>query len=317
MSRFIAIDFETANHQRSSACQLGVSVFEDNKIVAEYQSLLRPYPYYFLSTHVRVHGIEAADVIDAPSFEEYWQEISHLFTSDALVVAHNASFDMSVLRACFDTYGIAYPSLKYGCSYLTAKNLVRGLPSYSLSKICARYGITFQHHDALEDARACGLLSVELLKFKNVSSWDELIENEGYEVGKLFPEGYTPFRSYKKGRSNWSSIERIDTKSITSRKRIFDPNHPFFQKRVVFTGSLKSMNRHAAMQAVVDAGGIVHPQNLSMATSFLVMNQKYYRNFSLVSGHKTSKMKKVRAYIEKGVGIEVIGEEQFKELLEF
>ena len=44
MERFAAIDFETANNQRSSICSVGIAIVEDNKVIDSIYSLVRPTP---------------------------------------------------------------------------------------------------------------------------------------------------------------------------------------------------------------------------------------------------------------------------------
>lgn len=73
MKDFAAIDFETANEQRTSVCSVGVVIVRDGEIVDHYYSLIRPEPEYYTYWNTRVHGLTLADTQDAPIFPVVWQ----------------------------------------------------------------------------------------------------------------------------------------------------------------------------------------------------------------------------------------------------
>ncbi len=47
---FIAMDFETANYQKHSACSLALVMVQDSKIVGEYYTLIQPETEFFGKT---------------------------------------------------------------------------------------------------------------------------------------------------------------------------------------------------------------------------------------------------------------------------
>ena len=98
---FTAIDFETANRYPTSACSIGIVVVQDGEITEEFSHLIKPEPYYFNKKFIEIHGITPVMVKDAPSFYDLWGVIGRYFDTEALV-AHNAGFDMSVLKACLE-----------------------------------------------------------------------------------------------------------------------------------------------------------------------------------------------------------------------
>ncbi|MGK2951923.1 MAG: hypothetical protein ACSLEZ_06010, partial [Thiobacillus sp.] len=67
MTRFAAIDFETANNARDSACAVGVVIVEHGRIVDRLYALIRPPSRQFLFTHI--HGLSWHDVKDAQPFD--------------------------------------------------------------------------------------------------------------------------------------------------------------------------------------------------------------------------------------------------------
>ena len=94
---FTAIDFETAH--ASFPCEIGLTVVENGQITESRSWLIKPACFPYMNPwNERVHGISSAELVDAPDFGTLWSEI-HQYFDDRMLVAHNAAFDMSVLRA--------------------------------------------------------------------------------------------------------------------------------------------------------------------------------------------------------------------------
>ena len=166
MIDFCAIDFETATHERNSACEIGISVVENGEIVQTRTWLIKPPSYpYFHPRNMDVHGITPADVQTAPTFDEIWHEAEELMYGN-LMIAHNASFDASVLRSCLDYYGFFKPRINYLCSISLAKKSWKNLPKYGLKSLAEHHTLSFNHHRAGDDAEVCAKIS--LLAFQNL-----------------------------------------------------------------------------------------------------------------------------------------------------
>lgn len=165
MNQFVAIDFETANNQRSSICSVGVIVVENRRIVDSYYSLVHPNPNYFTQNCVCVHGITKEQTESAPYFPEVWNNIIPII-KDYPLVAHNAPFDQSCLKAAFLTYNMPYPDYKFHCTLKLSKQLLNNkLPNHHLPTVSAYFGFDLtQHHHALADAEACARIAVPLFK---------------------------------------------------------------------------------------------------------------------------------------------------------
>ncbi|USK54545.1 transposase [Cytobacillus solani] len=103
---FITIDFEIANNHMNSACSLGMVFIQNNKIIDEKYYLIQPPTLELDQEMSKIHGLSFDDLKNAPKFDEVWGEISHYFHNESLFVAHNAQFDMNVLRNCLKTYSI-------------------------------------------------------------------------------------------------------------------------------------------------------------------------------------------------------------------
>lgn len=188
-TEFVALDFETANASRDSACSLGLVKCRGREIVAVDSFLIRPKVNVFCSFNTAIHGITAAQVEDEPTFDALWERFT-AFVGDAPLVAHNASFDMSVLRGLLDSYGIACPSLSYACSVQISKRTWPDLPRYKLSVVAGHLGIDFVHHDALEDASACARIALAAMDIHGAAGLIPLAEGLGIRPGRLFPGGY-------------------------------------------------------------------------------------------------------------------------------
>jgi DNA polymerase-3 subunit epsilon len=72
---FTAIDFETANNSRSSACALGAVKVENGVITERKEWLIRPEPFEVGYYQFRVHGLSAELLEEQPTFDQVWPEI--------------------------------------------------------------------------------------------------------------------------------------------------------------------------------------------------------------------------------------------------
>jgi DNA polymerase-3 subunit epsilon len=187
---FTAIDFETANADRASVCAVGLAIAQNGRITELLRQLIRPDPLRFDPFNVSIHGITKDDVADAPTFAEYWPELRARIRGP--LVAHNAAFDMSVLRLSLDRLGWVYPESEYYCTRVIAKLVWPGQPSYGLRPVADMLGVEFRHHDPTEDARACALVAIASCATHGVSTLCDLEGIVGLRRGQLFLGGYKP-----------------------------------------------------------------------------------------------------------------------------
>jgi len=150
--RFAALDFETADYGRDSACALSIVIVENDTVVDTWTRLIRPPRSGFVFTYL--HGIAWPQVKDQPSFGELWQEAAQKLEGVDFVAAHNASFDRSVLRACCNTTGIEPLKKPFVCTVKVAR-AVWNLRPTTLTDVCQHLRIPLKHHDAESDAKAC------------------------------------------------------------------------------------------------------------------------------------------------------------------
>ncbi|MFQ5669048.1 MAG: 3'-5' exonuclease [Acidobacteriota bacterium] len=149
---FVAIDFETADHQPDSACAVGMVRVVDGAITAREHRLIRPPRRNFVFTYI--HGIRWEDVEAEPEFARVWPPLSGLLEGTDFLAAHNAPFDRGVLRACCAMAGIDAPRLPWTCTVRLARRAL-GIYPTTLDRVCRCLGIPLRHHEALSDAEAC------------------------------------------------------------------------------------------------------------------------------------------------------------------
>ena len=161
-TRYIVFDVETPNRYNNRMSAIGISIVEDGMIQDEFYSLVDPeQPFDWFNTVLT--GINEETVFDAPTFPELWERIEPLMSSGVLV-AHNAGFDLGVLRRCLRGYEIEWkPTVKGLCTVVMGRRLLPGI-SHRLNDMCEYYGIPLNHHQADSDSHACAEILLRYMK---------------------------------------------------------------------------------------------------------------------------------------------------------
>ena len=163
MKDFAAIDFETANYERTSVCSVGIVVVRDGMIVDSFYSLIRPEPNYYKYWCTQVHGLCYDNTKYAPVFPDVWAKIEPLIEGLPLV-AHNRPFDESCLKAVFRCYQMDYPDYEFYDTLAASRRLLPDLENHQLDTVAAACGYPMEHHHhALADAEACAHIAIKLL----------------------------------------------------------------------------------------------------------------------------------------------------------
>lgn len=160
--RFVAFDVETPNRKNDRISSIGVSVIDEEGRIETKEYLVNP-ECDFDAFNTALTGITPDLVKEAPIFPVVWEQISDLFSS-ATLVAHNAAFDLSVLRKTLAGYDLPFPKLKYICTLRMAQTVLPHEEQYRLSVLCARYGISLEAHRAGSDSEACARLLNEFVR---------------------------------------------------------------------------------------------------------------------------------------------------------
>ncbi len=149
---YTAIDFETADNGRDSACAVGLVKIQDMRIVDSFYRLIRP-PRSWIK-YADFHGITWDMLRDKPTFAEQWQDIAAFLQGTDAFIAHNAPFDRGVLYGTAEVYHIELPEIPFYCTLKGARKFLH-LQRNSLDCVCSALNIDLNHHHALSDAAAC------------------------------------------------------------------------------------------------------------------------------------------------------------------
>lgn len=183
---FSAIDFETANSNSASACSVGLIRVREGVVVDRQYWLIQPPEAFaaFLPWNIKIHGITPEQVEFAESWEQQLPRLLD-FLGDDIVVAHNAGFDMGVIKgACAATIQPT-PKLRYLCSVQVARKTYE-LPSYKLPSAAAAAGFReFSHHDALADAEASAAIISDAAGRHGVDDLDALAKATKLSIKRL------------------------------------------------------------------------------------------------------------------------------------
>jgi DNA polymerase-3 subunit epsilon len=191
---FLAIDLETANAQRGTACALGWAQFQDGQALDSGRILIDPRisGEQWDSFNIRIHGIAPEDVRGAPTFADVWSLIEP-YTATGPLVAHNASFDMSVLRAEFARSGVAPAPFRYVCSAELSRAAWPEMLSVSLPNVADHLGIELDHHNPCSDAAASGQILLAAVEQIGVPTIGEALEKTGRQWGEVrLDRGWIP-----------------------------------------------------------------------------------------------------------------------------
>jgi len=163
MTDFAAIDFETANGERTSVCSVGIVIVRGGEIVDKFYSLIHPEPDYYTWFCQQVHGLSDKDTCNARCFPEVWAEIAPRLEGLPLV-AHNARFDEGCLKAVHKTYMMDYPDYPFYDTLAASRKTFHNLPNHQLHTVALRCGYDLtNHHHALADAEACAMIAMQIM----------------------------------------------------------------------------------------------------------------------------------------------------------
>ncbi len=281
--RFVAIDVETANPDMASICQIGAATFADGQLQAEWKSLVDPEDY-FDGFNSSIHGIEKHHIVDAPTFAAVSGELFD-FLGNQIVIAHT-HFDRTAIAQACRKCGISPPELRWLDSARVARRAWKQFSKkgYGLHNVCTHIGYSFQHHDALEDAKAAGQVMLAAIKETDIS------------LDQWFGRVARP----------------MDLEAPGSISREGNPDGDLFGEILVFTGSLEIPRREAAEMAA--NVGCTVASSVTKKTTLLVVGDQ---DVTKLAGHKkSSKHRKAEQLMVSGSSIRILRESDFKQIVE-
>lgn len=282
---FVAIDVETANPDMATICQIGVASYRRGDLVDQWCSYIDPQDYFDLM-NVFVHGIDENTVRDAPLLPGVVHPLYDRL--DGQVVVSHTPFDRTSIRQAMDKYSLRHPT----CTWLDSARVVRrtweqfARKGYGLGSICDYLDYQFDHHHALEDAKAAGHIMLAAM------------ECTGLDIGGWLKRVEQP----------------IDLSNLGYQQKITRDGNvdgPLFGEVLVFTGALSLPRREAADMAA--SAGCEVVANVSRRTSVLVVGDQDIRR--LVGHQKSTKHRKAEALAAKGHPIRILTESDFKALV--
>lgn len=162
---FLAIDVETANSDMASICQIGFVIYENGQAKKEWSSLLNPEDY-FDPWNESIHNITERDITDSPTFPEVYNLLKQ--NLENYVCACHTHFDrVSIKQAC-EKYGLPLMEIQWLDTAKVARRCWNefAYKGYGLANVCEKLGYSFNHHDALEDAKASAYILLSAIKEK-------------------------------------------------------------------------------------------------------------------------------------------------------
>lgn len=290
MLNFIAIDFETANNKRNSACSVGYTIVKNSEIIDTGYSLLTPQTGndFTLSW---VHGIKYTDTMGAPNWAQFMnhfnmqQEIHGL--PDAALIAHNSPFDKSVWNACHKHENMATPNNEF-YDTLKLSQTVLQLENYKLPNVARALGIdNFNHHNAADDSIACARIAIE------ISKQTQLI---------TVPQLWSLTNNSRK--TSTPRIEAIASSQIIPPKTP-NPKHPLYNANVCITGNLVNFSRDEIM-VLLQKFGAKATNSVTKKTTLLIASTSF-----------TSKYEKATHLKSTGQYLEIIDEQTLIEAMQY
>lgn len=278
---FVALDVETANPDLASICQVGVVRFVDGQIVEQWETFVDPQDY-FDPCNVMVHGITEETIAGAPTFDEVADLLAERLTGR--VVVHHTSFDKAAINQAAEAYDL--PPIS--CTWLDTARVARrtwqecSQSGYGLSAVAALLGLSFQHHRAVEDARAAGEILLAAMQCANLSL-----------------DGWL-------ARVKRPIDEHAHCIAQTGR-----PEGPLHGEVIVFTGALAFPRAEAARMAA-EAGCDV-AEGITKHTTLLVVGDQDVRKLN--GKEKSSKHLKAEKLIAEGKVIRILRESDFRAMV--
>ncbi|UKA55557.1 hypothetical protein LFT45_06455 [Arthrobacter sp. FW305-BF8] len=182
---FTAIDFDTANSHRGSACAVGLVKVRDGHIVDTASWLIKPPPGIdaFDPINVEFHGIAEPDVQNAANWEMSLEGIL-LFVSEDPIVAFDADYDASVMRTATEHQHLDLPAKDFYCALRLAEDHLT-LPRHRLSDVLAALELPpIERHEPRAHALACARIVLAIAARRGFATLAEVWEGPTTAVGK-------------------------------------------------------------------------------------------------------------------------------------
>lgn len=276
---FIALDVETANPDMSSICQIGIVKYKDGVVVDEWVTLVNPEDYFFFA-NIDVHGITEEDVEGAPTFPEVYEKLKSYL--EGQIVAHHTHFDRVSISRAIDAYELEHIDTKWLDTARLARRTWEEVSKrgYGLKNVASNIiGFEFNHHDALEDAKACAKILLAA--------------------------------SEKQGLDVLETLTFVQKKPKITYTTEGNPDGELYGEMLVFTGTLQYPRKDAAQFAAKLGCSVKY--GITKKTTMLVVGDQDLSK--LANKKKSTKHLKAEKLISEGQEIKILLEKDFMKLL--
>lgn len=277
---FFALDVETANAAYDSICQIGLVEFRDGVEVGCESWLIDPDDD-FDDYNIEIHGITPAMVRGKPTFDVAARDL--IFRVGGSVLVSHTHFDRTAIGQACARYMLPVPEFRWLDSARVARRTWDHCRNagYGLKDLAQFLAIEFRHHDALEDARAAGLVLLRA------------VEHSGTAV------------------ADWLNMSRF---TAGKRERIRlegSEDGALSGEMIVFTGQLRAPRAEMAAQANAMGAGV--SDGVTKKTTILVVGDQ---DIKRLAGHeKSSKHRKAEELQAKGKPIQIMRESDWAAMI--
>ncbi|WP_299576596.1 exonuclease domain-containing protein [uncultured Sunxiuqinia sp.] len=287
---FIAIDFETANSDYSSICQIGLAFFKNGELANKVSQLINPETH-FDGYNIGIHEIHPEDVVDAPTFKEYYPVLFEQINNQVLI--HHQPFDWTAFCQACEKHALEFPNSYWLDNAAVVRRTWEQFrqKGYGLKNVASFLGIEFKHHDACEDAIAAGLVFTEAcsLTERSIEDWANEVEKKRIKAPRKGP-----------------SPQRISGELLKQEiSDNIDCNNPFFDKKVVISGTYSNWPDRKVLAKIIKDLGADIDSSIGKKTNILCAG----------NGVGPAKIKKMQANIEAGCDAKIITEVEVIEML--
>jgi DNA polymerase-3 subunit epsilon len=246
----------------------------------------------------RVHGLSLEELADKPTFKDLWPEIGP-YIENEILVAHNTTFDLGVLRQLGDYYELDVHYLTEFCTLKASPECWPTLENYKLASLCAHLGIPLDHHNAASDALACAHIAIQISQTKglvDLATYASKIQENYYDRPQRSANDY--FKK-KNGLAD-VSLDDLDLPFVS----IDYTSWTWAGKKVLITGTFARFPDRASLATTLQASGAKMISGVSKSTNVIIIGQ----------GAGPAKLDKLKKLIDEGYVITLFNESMLAEL---
>ena len=298
---YTVIDIETTGLDRQTAeiIEFGALRIENGTPSAQFSMLVQasaPVP----PVCARLTGITDDMLAGQPEIREALAAFAAFIGDTPLVGQNLLDFDLPIINRICEEQGIS-PLRNRCCDTLLTARRCLTLSSYRLEALASALGAEQSTaHRALGDCETTYRVFERLADdYPAAVQWARPPRPR-----KTAPSAPRP-RVTASQLAHFQS--RPKAKDIVPATDLFDPAHPLFDKTCVLTGELLKLSDREAMQRIADCGG-KNADNVTKKTDLLIVGGGSPKE------KKSGKVRKAEEYIEKGIPIQIISEEEFLQM---